>query len=61
LFYPDGRIDMTKLIFAVRDFVNAPKKESIRVCSYFVNLVTADAVTIRLSTLMFVGPVAQSV
>jgi len=48
-----GRTDMTKLIVALRDFVNAPKKESTIVCSYFVNLVTDNAMTIGLRILMF--------
>ena len=26
LFYADGRMDMTKLIVALRNFANAPKK-----------------------------------
>ena len=49
----DGRTDMTKLIVAFRNFVNAPKKESTRFCSYFANLVIDNAMNIGLSRIMF--------
>ena len=48
LFHADRRTGgqtWRSLIVAFRNFANSPKKESIRFCSYFVNLVVIDKAT----------------
>jgi hypothetical protein len=34
LFHADGRIDMTKLVVAFRNFANAPKNETSKISKY---------------------------